>query len=1146
MYKRNNQTVFSPSDLTRYVESLFASWMDRLSLEQRDNVPDKDPEDPLMEVLQRKGFEFEAEIEQQFQQEGISLQRIEAESRELRYMQTQQALHSDVEVIAQAYLECDIGGCLFAGAADFLIRTSDGKRFEIWDAKLSTKVKPSFLLQLCSYAFMLKEGYGITVERIGVLLGNGEREAFRVDDYSAYFKQQLIGFLLAQKQFNPDNTPDPANSKSWGNWSEYAESLLVQRDHLFQVATITKGQIKKLNQAGIHTMQELADLNPDGVKVKGIQPEVLQRLIAQAAIQKRSAGKEIPEYEILSHGEGDKKGLALLPPASPLDVFFDIEGFPLDDGGLEYLWGNTYFDDSGQRQFKDFWAHNQEQEKAAFGAFIQWVYARWQQDPAMHIYHYANYEIAACRKLMGRYGTCEHEVDQLLRNEVFVDLYKVVKGGILLGEPRYSIKNVEHLYRGKRQTEVGTGGDSVVVYDAWRLANQRGEEGDTWETSTILNDIRVYNIDDCDSTQELTDWLRERQQEHGIAYIGKEEVEEPDIKDEVTQRIELRDRLLSQAELLESDNPEQAKLIKNLAWVLEFHRREAKPVFWKLFDRLGLEPVDLQDDLDCLANCHRTSREAFKPKPNSRNLAYEYQFDPVQEFKGVSENFYLLGIEEGDGKRSRVTFVREASNLDQGLIVLQSKHEPPHTLSLIPDEYVNASVIEKAINQVVSDFEEGHLSECAIIDFLQKRQPRVNGLNGGDIAPSKDPEQKLNEVIAAIKNLDNSYLTIQGPPGSGKTHTGKHVIAELVKSGAKVGISSNSHKAINHLLLKATEQCKKAGVEVTVACTKDTDPELEAAGITITKNTELAGCVDSPCILGTTAWGFARDEMADQLDYLFIDEAGQVSIANLIGMSRAANNLVLMGDQMQLGQPTQGTHPEESGLSILDYLLHDSPTITDDMGVFLGTTFRMHSQVNEFISQFIYEGKLRSDADNDRQVIKVPDTYTGPLDQEAGIVFIPVTHEGNTQASEEEVTEIKSLAESLLGRTFVTKDGAEQTIGWEDMLFVAPYNHQVRKLSDALGEAAKVGSVDKFQGQEAPIVFLSMCASDAAESPRGLNFLFNRNRINVAISRAQSLAIVVGNPGLGHLNVNSVEQMTLVNLYNGLVDYGQASDDDNN
>ena len=440
-------------------------------MEQPDSAATKDPEDPLMQVLQRKGFELEAAIEAQFCQEGHSLQRIEAESREQGYELTSQALRSDVDVIAQAHLVCDLGDCLFSGVSDLLIRTPDRQGFEIWDAKLSTKVKPSFLLQLCSYALMLKKGYGIEVEKIGVILGTGERLSFRVTDYSAYFMQQLNSFLNAQKQFSPASPPDPAASKSWRNWSEHAEALLVERDHLFQVATITRGQIKKLNQASVKTMQALAGLDLENTRIKGVHPEVLQRLKAQAAIQKKSAGNEVPEYEILHHSAQEKKGLALLPPSSPLDVFFDIEGFPLEEGGLEYLWGNTYFDESGQRQFKDFWAHNQEQEKEAFEAFIHWVYARWQQDPSMHIYHYAPYEIVACRKLMGRHGICEHEVDQLLRNEVFVDLYKVVKGGVLLGEPRYSIKNVEHLYRGKRETEVGTGGDSVVVYDNWRLAH---------------------------------------------------------------------------------------------------------------------------------------------------------------------------------------------------------------------------------------------------------------------------------------------------------------------------------------------------------------------------------------------------------------------------------------------------------------------------------------------------------------------------------------------------------------------------------------------------------------------------------------------------------------------------------------------------
>lgn len=461
----------------------------------------------------------------------------------------------------------------------------------------------------------------------------------------------------------------------------------------------------------------------------------------------------------------------------------------------------------------------------------------------------------------------------------------------------------------------------------------------------------------------------------------------------------------------------------------------------------------------------------------------------------------------------------------------------------MPDEYVNPNPIPQAIDQSVSEYESGHLNsgQSAIIDFLTRSKPRIKGHAEGPIAPSHNPSDRLQQIIHAISNLDCSYLTIQGPPGAGKSYTGKHVIAELMKSGAKVGIASNSHKAINNLLLSTAKYCKEEGIAATFGCTKDNEPELAGYDVAILKNNELVNHIQPACVIGTTAWGFAREDLANELDYLFVDEAGQVAVANLIAMSRSATNLILMGDQMQLGQPSQGTHPAESGLSVLDYLLHETPTIPDDMGVFLGTTYRMHSRVNQFISDHIYDGKLESHPSNDERIIKVPSDYSestpsGLLNKEAGIIYVPVHHEGNTQAAEEEVEVILSLTKKLIGRTFHTGNKTKPTrpIEWEDMLFVAPYNHQVSKLKLALGEHAKVGSVDKFQGQEAPIVFLSMCASDPAESPRGLDFLFDKHRLNVAISRAQTLAIVVANPAIGRAATSKVEQLKLINLFNAL------------
>ena len=1133
MQLKDGKYFFSPSDLTCFMDSPFASWMDRCAMESPSIAPKKDPEDALKSVLQAKGFTHEDEQESNFRDQELSVFRVESTNSKEQVELTLSAMKNGVDVIAQARLENN----QFLGFADFLIKVAGSSKlgdyhYEVWDTKLASKVKPTFAIQLCCYSEMLEAIQGVFPQNITVLLGTNEKVSLRTSDYFHYYLELKKSFLSTHIQFNSNNMPDPAESKSWGNWSAFAKQLLIEKDHLLQVANILRGQIKKLNQADIRTMKQLADTNMENIK--GINPLVFQRLKAQASIQIASAGKSTPKFKIIKPDDGERSGLALLPPQSHLDVFFDIEGDPFDEGGLEYLWGNTYLNDQGERSFKDFWAHNRDQEKKAFEQFIHWVYERWQRDPSMHIYHYANYEITACRKLMGRYGVCEFEVDQLLRNEVFVDLYKLVKGCLILGEPKYSIKNVEHLYRGKRETAVAGGDASIAVYENWRELNAIGEQGDTWQTSNILKDIRDYNIDDCDSTLELADWLRHQQKKYDISYLGKTEVVEPEVKEEATELTQLRDRLLEKALEYSTSDPKKEALFSNLAWILEFHRREAKPVFWRLFERLGLSHVELLDDLNCLACCERTRRDAFKPTPRSRNLAYEFQFDPAQEFKGASNSFYLLGLEDENGKYLKANYLEEFSDLPNGLIVLQMKQESSDLITIVSDEHVNANPIPHSIYQVVEGYESGQLERCAIIDFLNRSKPVIKNYKEGPIASSNDPNQRLHQVINAVRNLNNSYLTIQGPPGSGKSHTGKHIIAELVKTGAKIGVSSNSHKAINNLLLSTAKFCREEGINATFACTKETEPELIDAGVSILNNNNLANHVEPGCVLGTTAWGFSRDDMSEQLDYLFVDEAGQVSIANLVAMSRSSKNLVLMGDQMQLGQPSQGTHPAESGLSILDYLLHDTPTISNDMGVFLGTTYRMHSAINQFISTHIYDGKLESHPDNDKRTIKVPNDYKGILNKEAGIIFSAVCHEGNTQASDEEVAEIETMVNQLLGRTFTELSDKSRPVTLDDMLFVAPYNHQVSKLKQVFGSQAKVGSVDKFQGQEAPIVFLSMCASDASESPRGLDFLFDKHRINVAISRAQSLAIIVGNPRMVSTPVNRVDQLKTINLFNAL------------
>jgi len=1127
MYLIDETIVYSPSDLCRFMSSPFASWMERYSIEAPDHNYVRDETDAMLALLQDKGETHEAGLLDEFIKQGRDIAVIEGKSVEEKRRNTLAAMEAGAEIIFQACLQ----KLPFRGYADFLVRVPGESwlgdyHYEVWDTKLSKTPKPYFAVQLCSYAEMLAEDQGCYAKDIAVALGNGELCRLPASDYLFYYQHLKQQFLQVEAEFDPNEMPDPAESHSWGDWAGMAEQLLLDRDHLSQVATINRGQIKAIEKAGIFTASDLA--SADVQAIPKITPSVFQRLKAQARIQKQSEGHDTPAFEVLVPAPGDAKGLALLPPPSPMDVYFDIEGFPLIEGGLEYLWGNSYFDEQGKRQFKDFWAHDSLQEKQTFQKFIQWVYSRWQRDPSMHIYHYANYEIAACRRLMGRYGVCEHEVDELLRNEVFIDLYKVVRHGLLVGEPRYSIKNIEHLYRGKRETEVGSGGDSVVVYERWR----ENPDGDCWQNSKTLNDIRDYNIDDCDSTQELVDWLRVQQNAHGIQYIGKTEVEQREIPEEVTARIQLRNELLALAETERDSNPVQAAMTEMMAWMLEFHRRLEKPVWWRLFDRLGMTEDELLDDLDCIVMCERTAREPFKLTQRARQHNYEYRFDSSQEFKEprLGTSMWLLGH---DGLKVTLT----EFDANEGLLCVKAAEEPPGTVSLIPQEVVPSKPIPEAIENVARQYAEGSIKECAILDFLQRRSPRIVGFEGGAIVDESLEQPVLDQITDRVLNLDNSYLCIQGPPGAGKTFTGKHLIAELVKRGKRIGICSNSHKAINNLLFGVAEHCRDKGIEAHCCCTKDTDSDLiEDLDIHLIGNKDLSSNLQAGCVLGTTAWGFARDDMAGELDYLFVDEAGQVAVANLVGISRSASNLVLKGDQMQLGQPVQGTHPGESGQSILEYLLQDHATIPSELGVFLGTTYRMHPEVNKFISEAIYEGRLHTAEGNEKQVVRVPVGYEGVLSKEAGIVFQPVEHEGNSQASEEEAVVVRDMAYELLGREFVDRSGDVHTVGWEHILFVAPYNHQVATLKQYLGDEAKIGSVDKFQGQEAPIVFLSLCASDVHEAPRGISFLLDKNRMNVAISRAQSLAIVVASPRLALDFHGNLEDMKLVNLFARLVE----------
>jgi predicted RecB family nuclease len=1176
MYKNNSdQLIFSPSDLVLAMRSPFASWMERLAIEAPAMISgiEKD-HDPMMVLLAAKGNAHESNF-LKFLQDSHGIENIaivKNKSHHDRATETFQYMKDGYPFIYQAYLSRDN----FAGSADFLVkvegRSSLGDyHYEAWDTKLSQTTRPYFLIQLCCYSWMLESIQGMIPNEAAIVLGNLSEDRFRIARYYSFFDRLKRDFLNVQFGFCADFAcmPDPAYYSDHGSWASFAKEWIEKTDSLAQIAGIRKSHIRKIRSASIETMTDFA--GTDIESIKGIPNATLAKLKAQAEIQHASRRLEKPLFKILQNDNG--KGLSVLPPASAFDAFFDIEGHPLFDGGLEYLWGSSYrcpnATQGKQYAFKDWWAHTPEQEKSAFEGFIDWVYDRWKNDNTMHVYHYANYEVAAMRKLSARYETRIREVAEMLANGVFVDLYKIVLNGVLIGEPRYSIKNVEHLFRGKRTTQVANGGESVIFYEMWReqggverwcndangySAWTSNPDGFDWNQWPELKDIRDYNIDDCESTLELVDWLREQQLQAGINYMPKSDTSKSD-QEKTDRQIQAADKKQALrewqqrlAERFEADeilkNDPTANLVMDL---LGFHNRERKPKIWAYFERLEKPDEELFDDDTCVHNLVITEQAHTED-----GVVFRGKFDIKQP---VRKDKFSTGTIRGTDVRVKSVKFPE-SETDAVIEFIADPAEIFQTesggITLFADEpFINTETLETRLCEVAEALFDQQLPG-AIQAILNREKPAFKK-NAGlrdertqylPITRSrfKQDDEYLAAIIAAVEAMNNSCLCIQGPPGAGKTFTAKHIITALVRIGKRVGVMSNSHAAILNLMDALHEPTSHARIAKIGGFGSNQDTFKEKydqekypnytyrPSMSFTKKDRY----DSFSVVGATAYAFASSVAIESpVDYLFVDEASQVALANLIAVAGAAKNIVLMGDQMQLEQPLQGSHPGESGMSALEYMLGNHGVIPEDMGIFLERTYRMHPAVCQPLSEVVYEGKLKSAQNNDRQRISVPDSKL--IKQSHGVMVVNVEHDGNRQSSEEEAEVIGQLIAELKTGCYTDKHGETYPITDKDVMVVAPYNMQVNLLRERLGDQIAIGTIDKFQGQEAPILITSMSVSDVEESSRGLDFLFDINRLNVAISRAQALAIIVANPGLERCRVNSLEQMEKASFYSRLV-----------
>ncbi|HTC85869.1 MAG TPA: DEAD/DEAH box helicase, partial [Candidatus Acidoferrum sp.] len=570
-----------------------------------------------------------------------------------------------------------------------------------------------------------------------------------------------------------------------------------------------------------------------------------------------------------------------------------------------------------------------------------------------------------------------------------------------------------------------------------------------------------------------------------------------------------------------------------LAGLIDWHRRDSKPGWWEYFRLRKLSPEDLFDEGSALVGLAYDGIVGHEKQSD----IHRYRFDPRQETK------IRVGKEWEDPTTGKSAGVAVGFDPLIGTIDLKRgmASAVPHPAALIEPGPISVKPLPGALAQL-ADYVIGHGLAGpgryrAVRDLLLGGGPRIEGITPGE--PLRHAgEDPLEAAVRLVTHLDESVLAIQGPPGTGKTYAGARMALALIAAGKRIGISAQSHKAITNFLGALDAAAREAGrpVRVIQRCDSDDDgadfPGVDIVGDSGDVAPALAaGRYD---VAAGTVWLFGRDDMANAIDVLFIDEAGQLSLANVVAVGGCTSSIVLLGDPNQLPQVSNGSHPDGAGVSALEYVVGDAPTIAPDRGLLLDVTYRMHPLVNDFVSPVFYAGELRTDPSTARQSIgaRPGDVHT-PAEPGLGLRFVPVEHAGDETSSIAEAAAVADAVADLVGRQWTDARGRTRLLDLEDILIVAPYNAHVAEIERAVlnrfGRPGRIGTVDRFQGQEGAAAIYSMATSSPDEVPRGVEFLFDRHRLNVAVSRARGLSVLVASPELLRVRCHTPEQMRLAN-----------------
>ena len=1108
----DTELQLSASDLVNFLGCKHLTELDRS--EKLGEIDSPDFFDPSRELLKQKGIEHEIAYERALVGQGKSLFKLTEHSNEA----TLKAMQEGYDYILQAYLSDGN----WNGRSDFL-RKVDGAsnlgdyHYEVEDTKLANETKSGTVLQLCLYSEILAKLQGRQCENMWVVKPGKDfpTEKFRYPEFQSYY--QLIKKQFEQRVADrPEATyPYPVSKCNTCRWWKECDKKWHKDDHLSLIAGIQTLHLKELEKQGIPTLERYAEMDEPFLN----QPEqgslsTYERIHNQSKIQLkgRKSGKVL--YELLD--VIPERGLNRLPAPSTEDVYFDIEGDHFhEEGGFDYLLGYCYRDTGGSIVYKCLWSTNRKEEKKAFEDLIDFLIDQWNINERFYIYHYTAYEPLAIKRLSQYHRTRELEVDKLLRGERFIDLFSIIKESLRASVESYSLKDVEALTEFKRIADLRMSSiarrrivTALELNDAQRILQED------------INLVEAYNKDDCLATAALHVFLEERYQENESNLV-RPNIESGDASDGVEGLdLEAQEMFRALVKGLPDDREiwdEEQKTLWLTAHLIEYYRRESKSAFWEFFRLQDMEPDELLNERKAI-----TGLTYVGTHPESKIVPiHNYTFEPQElSIKDGADLFEVPGEKVGS--------VYEFSAEDGTISIKKMKKTADiHPASVCVKEIVSDGVLRNAlwkiIRYIIAEGTDSEGSFRAGRDLLLGFNPRLEeGLNMYPI----EGETLEDHVLRVLLSMNFGVLPVQGPPGSGKTFNGSKLIAELVRNKKRVGITAVSHSVVVNFLEGVQKEGREKELEIPIKHKVSSSTKIEKDDeISFIKVEDALGLLDKGAVVGGTAWLWSDDALEGSLDYLFVDEAGQMSLANVLAVSKAAKNIVLLGDPQQLEQPQKGAHPEGADVSALQHIIGGHQTIPEEKGIFLDTTWRLHPNIAEFTSEMYYEGRLKSAPGLERQVLEGNSHFAG-----AGLFFEPVVHVGNQNNSLEEVSAIEQIVNELVGQklSWTDREGRKAGLTYKDILIVAPYNAQVGALKAKLPEC-RIGTVDKFQGKQAPVVIYSMTSSSPEDAPRGMSFLYDPHRLNVATSRAKCICILVGSPSLFEPECHSINQMKWAN-----------------